>query len=84
MAVQLSEEQVAEFKEAFRLFDKDDNGIKLSIVFVFSLISGGQAELHLDQRSFRFRSRLSMELIRFHASNGSDHAFYPSFCLIML
>jgi calmodulin len=29
MADQLSEDQIAEFKEAFSLFDKDDNGINL-------------------------------------------------------
>lgn len=35
MAEQLTEEQIAEFKEAFSLFDKDGDG-KI-IVFLFSL-----------------------------------------------
>jgi hypothetical protein len=30
MADQLSEDQIAEFKEAFSLFDKDDDGINLA------------------------------------------------------
>jgi hypothetical protein len=56
MAVQLSEEQVAEFKEAFSLFDKDGNGINVSISSLVSLTDlwrTGHAELHLDQRPFR-------------------------------
>jgi Ca2+-binding EF-hand superfamily protein len=38
MAVQLSDEQVAEYTEAFSLFDKNGDGIKLSLFPVFLCI----------------------------------------------
>jgi hypothetical protein len=40
MVEQLTEEQIAEFKEAFSLFDKDGDGIALSLVYVLVLNQG--------------------------------------------
>lgn len=37
MAEQLTEEQIAEFKEAFSLFDKDGDGMFFSFFFFFTL-----------------------------------------------
>jgi Ca2+-binding EF-hand superfamily protein len=39
MADQLTEEQIAEFKEAFSLFDKDGDGKYLSCVFGIGVLS---------------------------------------------
>jgi len=45
MADQLTEEQIAEFKEAFSLFDKDGDGESLSFVGSFSCCNG-QKKIH--------------------------------------